>query len=91
MAKKDIDSDIVYRGASSGERGNPGLGFIVGIFALCWLVHRSGYSTGVSVSSKVLRRHDKDVRRMKKEAAKREKQLKKELQPKEEQTKWRPW
>lgn len=91
MAKKDVDGDVVYRGSTPVERGGSGLGFIVGIFALCWLVHRSGYNAGVGVSNKVLRRHDKDVRRMKKEAAKREKQLKKELNPEQEQKKWCPW
>lgn len=84
MAKKEIDGDIIYRGTSTGDHGSAGLGFIVGIFALCWLVHRSGYNAGVGVSNKVLRRHDKDVRKMKKDAAKREKQLKRELRPEEE-------
>lgn len=91
MAKKELDGDIAPREVSSAGRGSVGLGFIVGIFALCWFTHRAGYNAGVSVSNRVLRRHDKDVRRMKKEAAKREKQLKKELQPEEEKKRWWPW
>lgn len=91
MAKKEVDGEVVYRGTTSIGGSPASLGFIVGIFVLCWAVHRSGYNAGVGVSNKVLRRHDKDVRRMTKQAAKREKQLKKELKPEEEKKYLCPW
>ena len=80
-------------GGSSGgswiDSGTKGIIFIAGIFILGGTMYRSGYNVGVGVSNKILKRHDKDVRRMKKEAAKREKQLKKELNP-QQKRRW-PW
>ena len=86
----------------SGDKASPDVPQIVGAPISIWhvigmgvivcIVYKSGYETGVSVSRKILRRHDKDVKRLKKEAAKREKQLRKELSPEtEKKWKWWPW
>ena len=91
MAKKDLEVDADSRG-SPIVSAPPNVFYVAGVIILGWIIYRSGYHSGVDVSNRVLRRHDKDVRRMKKEAAKREKQLRKELQPEEEQKwKWWPW
>lgn len=90
MAKKE-SNDVDLRDSPVGYMP-PSMWYVAGIFLLGFIVYRSGYHTGVDVSRKVLRRHDKDVRRLKKEAAKREKQLRKELSPEtENKWKWWPW
>ena len=93
MAKKDQNVDIVPRG-SPVINGSPSIWYVAGVCILGWVIYKSGYDTGVNVSRKILRRHDKDVRRMKRDAAKREKQLRKELSPETEtdnKWKWWPW
>lgn len=90
MAKKEPSSDLIT-GQTQVDYGARSIAFIAGIFLLGCIVYRSGYDKGLDVANKVLRRHDKDARKMKKEAAKREKQLRRELCP-EEERKWKwPW
>lgn len=91
MAKKDLDADAVSR-SSPVDTVPPGIWYIAGVSLIGWIMYRTGYAAGTSISSQVLRRHDKDARRMKKEAEKREKQLRKELSPEtENKWKWWPW
>ena len=88
MAKKDVVSDVMPRGTPWIETGTSGILFIAGIFILGCCTYRNGYRTGLSVSSQMLRRHDKDIRRMEKKAAKEKKELKSELQPKKKKWFW---
>ncbi len=91
MGKKGI-VDGVSRREPQIINDRSGIIYVICVASIVWIIYRSGYRAGVDVSNKVLKRHDKDVRKMKKEAAKREKQLRRELAPEEEQTKWWwPW
>ena len=90
MAKKD-STDVDLRGSPT-INAVPSIWYVAGVCILGWVIYKSGYDTGVNVSRKILKRHDKDVKRLKKEAAKREKQLRKELSPEtENKWKWWPW
>lgn len=90
MAKRESCSDLI-NSQMPIDYGARSIAFIAGIFILGCVVYRSGYDKGLDVANKVLRRHDKDAKKMKKEAAKREKELRRDLCP-EEETKWKwPW
>lgn len=88
MANKESNGQMTTVGPAVDFGGRSVL-FIAGVFLLGASMYRSGYRSGIHVSQTMLRRHDKDVRRMEKKAAKREKQLKKDLSPKPEK-RW-PW
>ena len=44
--------------------------YIIGLFALGGVMYRSGYDLGLRVSKQVLKRHDKDVRKMERQTKK---------------------
>jgi hypothetical protein len=90
MAKDKLEVDVKPNSSSIGKLP-PVVLYTTGAVLIGYMIYRSGYESGVDVSNRVLRRHDKDVRRMKKEAAKREKQLRKELEPEEGKKKWKWW
>jgi len=90
MAKKELSSDAVLK-ETRFVSDVPSILYVGGIVVLGWIIYRSGYSSGIDVSRRVLRRHDKDERKMRKEAAKREKELRKELAPEKEKKGWWPW
>lgn len=91
MANNELKNNTNAPVSNMMDTGLKGILFIAGTFILGGIMYKSGYDTGIGVANKVLRRHDKDARRMSKEAAKREKQLRKELTP-ETEKKWKwPW
>lgn len=66
---------------SSGPRIDSGAMsavFVIGMFVLGGAMIRTGYRLGIDAANRVLRRHDKTVRILKKEARRHEKELKKE-------------
>ena len=88
MAKKENDENV-NNGEHQMSEGTRTIIAVAGAAIIAFVIHRAGYNAGVDLSKKVLKRHDKDVRRMKREAAKREKNLRKDLKP-EKERKW-PW
>ena len=56
-----------------------GVLYIICLVALGWIIYKSGYNSGADVSKKLLKQHSKDVSKMEKKAAKKEKQIRKEL------------
>lgn len=67
---------------------------LVGVFALGGAMYRSGQDQGQRVANKILRRHDKDVRRLEKNTAKYLKKEEKKLKDerlRDERREWRNW
>ena len=55
MAKKDLDADAVSR-SSPVDTVPPGIWYIAGVSLIGWIMYRTGYAAGTSISSQVLRR-----------------------------------
>lgn len=69
MAKTN-DKAVVESTAPTTQFQAKDLLYIIGLFALGGIMYRSGYDLGLRVSHQVLRRHDKDVRKMEKRTKK---------------------
>jgi len=64
---------------SDGHSG--GIWLLLGSIALGAVIYKSGYNTGCNTANKILRRHDKDEKKLKKDFKTRVKEFKEEWVP----------
>ena len=64
-----------------GDISTGNVWFVLGAIALGAAIYQSGYHTGCNTANKILRRHDKDEKRLKKDFKTRMKEFKKEWVP----------